>query len=755
MRNDKFQKLLIPFLLFLIFLLAIIWIQTQEKTRKTEKLLEQVNKIIIDDHILQNHLQNSIFDTDTETLNFYNQTLLADTEKLHHDIKSNFVSEYFELHITEAILSANRVRSDVIDDFKTHNATISNSLKWLRIQEENGKIKPEEAWFFHRLVEGYYNRDSLETMPVFVKFGDPLISQHLSILYEHILLVNELRLRLDYTRADGLLEKLRKHYEIDFQELESRRNLLMWMFIGGILSSLILVLYLYMQERKSAYRTLQLTNELEQIFDALSNTNIVSKTDLTGHITFVNDTFCEVSGYSREELIGQSHNIIRHQDTPKETFIELWKTIQNGNVFHAIIKNRTKDGSAYYVESTILPIKDETDETIEYLAIRNDVTALIQARDEAIAAEQFKDRFLSNMSHELRTPLNGIIGFAQLLEDKMTGSTSKKYLNIILQSSNHLLSIINDILDLSKIKSGKFSLDSQPFNAHSSLLQLMETFSIQAKSKNIDFTSDIEISETTVLNGDWIRISQIINNLLSNALKFTSEGGKVSFKATYTDGFLECKIADSGIGMDEKTIERIFQPFIQADISTTRQFGGTGLGLSITKELLELMDGNIDVYSKPGIGSRFTVRMSLESKEPLIENSEESNTFQSFPKLTGHILIAEDNETNRFLIASLIEAFGLSYQCAEDGQEAVDHFQKEHFDLILMDENMPNMSGIEAMKKIRKLPGGTLPIVALTANVMEGDKERFLNEGMDAFLGKPISYQDLIETLQNYLSLKD
>jgi len=756
MKHGHIKNLFFPFILFVTFLLAIIWIQTKERAHYIGQILQQVNQIIIDDHNLQNHLQNSVFDTDTETLIFHNEILLRDIQDLYDEIKNNFLHEHYELHMTEAILTGIQMRSDVIEDFKTHNATISNSLMWLRNLEDSGQIKSEEAWYFHRLLEGYYKRDLLDTMPVFAAFGDPLISQHLSVLYEHIILLNKIRFSLDYTRTDGLLEKLKKHYEIDYIELETRRNLLMWMFLGGILFSLILMLYLYTKERRSTHRTLQLTNELEQIFDALSSTNIVSKTDLEGRITYVNDTFCLVSGYTRDELIGKSHNIIRHKDTPKELFVNLWSTIQSGKVFNAIIKNRRKDGKAYYVESTIMPIKNESDEITEYLAIRTDVTALIKARDEAIAAEHFKDRFLSNMSHELRTPLNGIIGFTQLLEDKITESSHKKYLNIILQSSNQLLSIINDILDLSKIKSGKFELEKHPFNAYNALTQQLEPFSIQAKNKKIDFTTSIDIDDSVILNGDWTRISQILNNLLSNALKFTSEEGKVSFKATYNDGFLECKVADSGIGMDEKTIDRIFQPFIQADISTTREFGGTGLGLSITKELVELMDGEIDVYSKPGVGSRFTVRMALESKELSFQKPEmNTDPSLSFPQLSGHVLIVEDNETNRLLIISLIEAFGLSYESAADGQEAVELFEQDRFDLILMDENMPRLNGIEAMKQIRKLPGGTLPIIALTANVMQGDKERFLNEGMDAFMGKPILYQDLMETLQRYLPLKN
>lgn len=756
MKKGNNAPLFMLFAIFITFLLALAWVQARNESQRIADYLNDISTIRSDDYNLQIQLQDSIFESDTDTLNYYNQVLLEDIFRLKQNIGRFTDHQDFEFVLIDSILSAQEVRQELIEDFKTHNAIINNSLNWLRYLGQNGQLHEKDLSLLHHLKDYYYGYIPIDKKSNFDLSSNGMIKRHMELLNDQIGEFQQIRLALDHTRSDGLLQRLNDHFQKKFDELDMRRFVLMWMFMGGIILSFGMVLYFYWKERQSASRLLKTANELEQVFDALSSTNIVSKTDLMGQITYVNDAFCLASGYSREDLVGKSHNIVRHQKTPKEVFTHLWSTIQDGKVFQMIIQNRTKSGDDYYVDSTIIPIRDETGDIFEYMAIRNDVTALIKARDEAIMAEQFKDRFLSNMSHELRTPLNGIIGFAHLLKEKSSDPTSKKYLNIILESSHNLLSIINNILDLFKIKSGKFSLDEHPFSPYESLSKLLEPFSIEGQAKSIDVSYSIDVPKTLTLNGDSVKISQIITNLLSNALKFTSKGGKVSFKASYHDGLLECKVADSGIGMDEQTIERIFQPFIQADISTTRAFGGTGLGLSITKELVELMKGEINVYSKPGVGSRFTVTMAIAPEIKNTGNAEEPPlSAQKFPQLSGHILIAEDDSTNCLLISSLLEAFGLSHECAEDGEEVVELFQKSSFDLILMDENMPQQSGVEAMKQIRKLPGGTLPIVALTANVMEGDKERFLKEGMDDFIGKPIMYTDLERTLLSYLSPKN
>jgi len=498
-----------------------------------------------------------------------------------------------------------------------------------------------------------------------------------------------------------------------------------------------------------------LKNELQQFVDALDATSIVSKTDIEGRITFVNNEFCRVSGYTKEELIGRPHNIIRHRDMDVTIFKELWTTIRAGKIFRGIIKNSKKNGEAYYVDSAIIPIMDMDKNIVEYLAIRYDITEIVLARDKVLLAEKSKDEFLSKMSHELRTPLNSIVGFSDILKRVIKDEKQLKYLKNITESSASLLSIINDILDLSKLNSGSFSLDYHEFEAYSNIESFLRRFEAQATTSGI--TLNVEIDESLHLNliGDWLRISQIIANFVSNALKFTPKGSEVFFKASYENKALCLSVKDSGIGISKEAQEKIFEPFEQADGSTTRKYGGTGLGLSIVASLVKQMRGELTLDSEPNIGSEFKVKLPLEAKVSKQVPTMQRTKLDEHKKLKGYILVAEDNKTNQMLISLLVEEFGLTSKIVSDGVEAVAAFSKEKFDLILMDENMPKLNGVHAMEKIRQLEGGYLPIVALTANAMKGDREKFLKAGMNEFVPKPIERDELYRVLKYFLVSSD
>lgn len=734
----------------LIFYAAYVWMGARDQSERLRKGLDLAYSLQHDDAELQLQLSVSISDIYTDILNSRVDDWLEDTVRFKSYIRMNNKENTYLADMADAIEEAHAMRAETIEDFKSYRAIVNNSFLWLRTQESDERLTPEEGWVFHRMMDGFYTNDLEDSMPAFIPFGGPLIQQHMKILYTNVIEMNRVNIKLAHTRTDGLLEKLILYLEGDLQKTEKLRTSMMWSFVTGILSSLAAILFLYWRERASSEHVRHLANDLRQFVDALNQSEIVSKTDPQGYITFVNDEFCHISGYSREELIGKPHSIVRHPATPASVFRQMWSTIQRGENYKTMLQNLRKNGESYYVNTVVIPMKNSYGEIVEYLAVRHDVTELVAARDQAIAAERFKDSFLSNMSHELRTPLNGIIGFSNLLESKISDPIQRKYLGTILESSQHLLAIINDVLDLSKIKSDRFALDSRPFELNSSFESLIQRFSAQAQTKNIVFTSELDFPENQIVEGDWLRISQVITNLLSNAFKFTDEGGKVAFKARYDDGILECKIADSGIGMDPATIARIFHAFEQADSSITRKYGGTGLGLSITKELVQRMEGTIEVTSHVGVGSKFSVRIRLQPSDihPESARSDENQEV----RFQGHVLVAEDNEVNMMLITLLLEDFGVDFTAAKDGAEAVEMFQSGSFDLVLMDENMPNLSGIEAMQKIRQLPGGTLPIIALTANVMAGDKERFLEAGMDDFIPKPVDIMKLRSVLTRYLS---
>ena len=501
-------------------------------------------------------------------------------------------------------------------------------------------------------------------------------------------------------------------------------------------------LTLYIRELITSQKMKELQHELEQFVSALNETAIVSKTDLKGRITYVNDKFCEISGFSKDELIGKPHNIVRHPDVEKELFRDLWATIKSKQTFKETIKNRSKDGEDYIVDSVIIPILDIDGNIKEYLSVRYFVNEFVKSRDAAIASEKIKDEFISNVSHELRTPVNAINGFSKLLQENLNDKKNKQYVKHIVDSSECVIGLINDILDLSKLKSGNFSLDYNEFKPYQKLAIFLDRFESLVIAKDISFTIELDKSLKTILYGDWLRISQIVSNLLSNAIKFTPNFKDINFKAKYEDDRFVFEVIDEGIGMSAKEIDKIFKPYQQAKKSTTREYGGTGLGLSIVLNLVQQMGGDIDVLSQEKKGSSFKVSLPLKEIK-------EKKGLQMM--LKGHILVAEDDKTNQILVGAMLSNLGLTYTMVDDGEEAVEMFDKEKFDLVLLDENMPKLNGSEALNEIRTKYDTQIPVVALTGESMVGVEDKYKDIGMSGYVAKPIFADKLYEVLKPLL----
>jgi len=502
----------------------------------------------------------------------------------------------------------------------------------------------------------------------------------------------------------------------------------------------------------------ELYRQQSELQKAIDNHSIVAITDTKGNITYVNDKFIQISGYCEDELIGCNHRLLNSGVHTKDFWKAMYSSIKNKQTWKDEVCNRSKDGSLYWVDTTIVPILDKNNDIKNYIAIRTDIsqrkkneTELLQANKKAINSAKIKSEFLANMSHEIRTPLNAIIGFIELLQEKEKEKEKQKYLNIINNSSKNLLNIINDILDFSKIESGKFTIEEDIFNPMESFKLIEGLFTVNLESKNIQF--DVEYKNLpTFLIGDILRITQVLNNLLSNAIKFTPEDKKISLFIQYDKENLDISVKDEGIGISTEYQSKIFDVFSQEDSSTTRVYGGTGLGLAISYNLVKAMGSELKFHSTLGKGSEFYFSLPIIESKQTHQNISINHTADLGNKKS---LLVEDNLSNQMFMSVILKKMNLDFDIANNGLEAIEMFQKNRYDVIFMDENMPKLTGIEATIQIREMEKKEglvhTPIIALTANALPDDRKRFLKAGMDEYMTKPLNQKKLTSILNNIL----
>ena len=406
------------------------------------------------------------------------------------------------------------------------------------------------------------------------------------------------------------------------------------------------------------------------------------------------------------------------------------------------------------------------------VAIFHDVTDIEHAREEAERASAAKSEFLSNMSHEMRTPMNAIIGMTAIARNSDNAERKEYCLKKIEDASTHLLGVINDILDMSKIEANMLDLSMENFDFEKMIQKLVNVINFRVDQKRQNFSVNLDSAIPKILTGDDQRLAQVITNLLSNAVKFTPEEGSIRLDARL-DGVengiyvIRIEVSDTGIGISEEQKPRLFNSFQQADSSTSRKFGGTGLGLTISKQLVELMGGSIWVKSEPEKGSTFGFTFHAKQGDShgrsSISKNEAEKAHNTGDDFSGfHILLVEDMEINREIVLTLLEPSSLSVDCAENGAIAVKMFRDtpKRYDMILMDLQMPEMDGFEATRKIREIEKtlansqGNVPIVAMTANVFREDVEKCLEAGMNDHIGKPLEFDKLLGKFRLYLRKK-
>ncbi len=491
---------------------------------------------------------------------------------------------------------------------------------------------------------------------------------------------------------------------------------------------------------------------------------IITNTDAL--IVDCNPAAGRMTGYSREDLIGRNPRLFSSGTHTAGFYRHLWQTLTSGRVWQGTFRNRRKNGTPYWIEASISPIKDHDGNITQYVAVSRDITrrkqqleALRQAKRDAQMANTAKSEFVANISHEIRTPMNAILGFTDLCLEGDLGPRQRKYLGNVKESAHSMLSLINEILDFSKIEAGKLVIESIPFDL-SRELDMITTMTRQLiHTKQVELQLLQTLPASTRLLGDPLRLKQILTNLTSNAVKFTNQG-KIQIAVTElarddSSIELEFSVCDTGIGMDTEKLNAIFQPFSQADTSTTRKFGGTGLGLTISSQLIEKMGSSIDVESEPGIGSTFYFRLSFPLlKEEELPDQPENLVQRSYKQLSNtRVLLVEDNEINRELATEILKRNQLVVDTAIHGQDALEKLKQRDYDLVLMDIQMPIMDGYETTWAIRKqLKRGNLPIIALTASTSSVVREKCMRAGMDDYISKPIDIHELMEKIDKIIN---
>jgi PAS domain S-box-containing protein len=495
----------------------------------------------------------------------------------------------------------------------------------------------------------------------------------------------------------------------------------------------------------------------EQQF-ALDQHSIVAITDLKGSITFVNERFCEISGYTEDELLGKNHRILNSGKQDKSFWVDMFRTISKGNVFHGEICNKAKNGCEYWVDTTIVPFLGDDKTISRYIAIRTDITKikrtelfLKEAKEAAEAASLAKSEFLANMSHEIRTPMNGVIGMTNLLLGTPLNESQHTFAKTVKNSAESLLSIINDILDFSKVEAGILEMETLDFDMCLVMNDFGRSIAFRAHEKGIELICPAEPVQHRWFSSDPGRIRQILNNLVGNAIKFTNTGEVAVYYHALEQSPLRTKllfeIVDTGIGLSAEHQERLFERFSQADGSTTRRYGGTGLGLAISKQLVELMGGEIGVKSTEGEGSTFWFTLDLA-------NVESKDLASPVLDLHGQkILVVDDNLTNRTLLSQLLKNWQVEHTTVKNGSTALSVLstaakKEQPYDIAIIDMQMPEMDGIQLAKLIKENNDlASTRLVMLTSQGTRGDAEKFNQAGFYGYLNKPIDQSVLYNTL--------
>ena len=512
-------------------------------------------------------------------------------------------------------------------------------------------------------------------------------------------------------------------------------------------------LSLYIEEKRTKEFNLKLSKATEQ------SPIIIQITNIAGTIEYVNPKFTEITGYTTDEVIGQNPRILKSGEHSKAFYQKLWDTVLSGKEWKGEFHNKKKNGELFWESALISPIYNDSGEITHLLAVKEDITEkkkilseLIRAKEKAEESDRLKTAFLQNMSHEIRTPLNGILGFADLLAyENISADQTRTYAHYILSSGNRLLKLINNILDISRIESGSFSLQTNPFMVNNLIKEAWQLFKLQADKNKIRFTYHLSLEDKeSIIVSDETRVNQIIVNLLSNAFKFTPTGS-IDFGYKVQEKTLLFWVKDTGKGIAPEHQKRIFERFYQADMSISRDYEGAGLGLSISKGLVELLGGKMWLESQVGAGTTFYFTLPYNGTKKMPIHTSKSKTSIMQKNSRPVILVVEDDETSFLYLKTVLTLEKLEVLHASSGSEAIEMCRLHpEISLVLMDIKLPEMNGLEAVRKIREFRPD-LPVVAQTAHAFSSDRQEALNAGCNDFITKPIPKNKLLEITAKYV----
>jgi PAS domain S-box-containing protein len=572
-----------------------------------------------------------------------------------------------------------------------------------------------------------------------------------------------------YATASELRKKLSAHSRAkletsaELSEEAGKKTRLLVLSSSGIATFILLLMGWVVYSLRALNRAiLEQRDEILVLKKGIEESSLgVVLTDTAGKIEYVNPAFTRMHGYSPEEVIGKNPRILKSGEMPQQLYQGLWKSLLGGRGWSGELHNKTKSGALIWVKANISPVRSSEGKLTHFMALHKDITLekqlmadVVQAKREAEQANHAKSDFLASMSHEIRTPLNAIVGMSELIDETALSKEQAQYLSIMRNASDTLVSLINDILDISKIEAGKTEIEKAPFNLEDLVSQVSDMISVRASKKHVEVNCKLAADVPVFVVGDATRLKQVLMNLMGNAVKFV-EKGWVSLNVEKVKPEGDCpqllfSIKDTGIGIPADKLGAIFEKFMQADSSTTRKYGGTGLGLPIAKMLVELMGGKIWVESEPGAGTAFYFTVELCTQK---DRQDVYLPKADIKELKGRrFLVVDDNLVNRIITREIVQSWGASCEGASDAETALGKILEEQlagspFHGVFVDFNMPSVDGHEFCRRIMADAAiDPKPALALvTSDTVRFKKEDFRLLGVNTYLIKPVKKQSLLD----------